>query len=266
MPTPWPRTSSAEWFRLSPVVTDWPILAEGGQCHLLRGQFEILRNCHHATAFCVLVLAMAFACTPDTLMAVSVHECKGSDGVVRFQDSPCLPGEASRIRHLSGDPIQTTQESAPVADVSDSRQAAEPTTQQQAPAMPPSSTFLCQRDNGSRYISDSGVGNRHRMPIGMMGYPPMSLGQAYAGPNGIGVSAPEVNNVPVVPSRGGAMAGMGAWVEDPCTRVTGAALCDFYAAQLSDAQRRLRYAFSDSTRKVSGQIEDWGSRLASCHR
>ena len=253
---PWRKISSVDCFDVSPRVNGTPDQAEGGFGHPLRPH-----------GLSMLVLTMALACIPGSLIAVQVHECKGSDGVVRFQDSPCLAGETSRIRRLSGDPIQAAQVPAPMADTSVVHEFAETgTSLPQAPASPPSSTYLCQREDGSRYVSDSGIGNRHAIPLGMMGYPPMSLAEAYGGANGIGVSAPGVRPVPVVPGRRGSAAGLQTWVEDPCARVTGAPLCNFYTSQLEDAQRRLRFAFSDTTKKVQTEINDWRARVASCRR
>lgn len=256
MPTRWRGISNVEWSDLSPFVHGGPDFAVGCYGRPLR---------HHDLS--APILAMILACIPCPLMAISVHECKGSDGVVRFQDSPCRPGEASRIRHLSGDPVHAVQSPATVAGVGASGEPVDTAVQaSQAPAQAPSSTFLCQREDGTRYVSDSGIGNRHAIPLGMMGYPPMSLAEAYGGPNGIGVSAPEVRQIPVVPARRGSAAGLQTWVEDPCMRVTGAPLCNFYASQLEDAQRRLRFAFSDTTKQASAEVEDWKSRVASCRR
>lgn len=216
-----------------------------------------------------MILSLALFGAPVPGHAVSIHECRGSNGVVRFQDSPCLPGEASRKRSVAGDPVQAAPATEPAA-VPD-RQAVEvpaddPRNAPQQPRSPPSSTFVCQGEDGTRYTSASGVGNLRAMPLGMLGYPPMSLGEAYGGPNGIGVSAPGVSEVPVVPSRQGGGAGLYTWVQDPCTRVTGAPLCRFYADQVDDAKRRLRYAFSDTTAKVRAEIQDWQARLAECRR
>lgn len=209
---------------------------------------------------------LVIAGVQTAVAAVSIHECRGSDGVVRFQDSPCRPGEESRMRSLPDDPVQPMQVSPP-ARANPAREAAVGTraqTARQAPALPPSSSWLCQRQDGTRYVSESGVGNRQAVPLGALGYPPMTLGEAYAGANGIGVSAPGLREVPVVPSRHGGVAGLYTWVEDPCTRVSGEPLCRFYADQLNDAQRRLRFAFSDTTAQVRSEIEDWQARVANC--
>ncbi|MGB0133134.1 hypothetical protein [Dokdonella sp.] len=199
-------------------------------------------------------------------MAISIHECHGSDGVIRFQDKPCLPGEASRRRTLAEDPVRVASpESAIVSPATDDRHQPDVgTTSPSAEVLPPSSTYLCQRDDGSRYISESGVGERHALPLGALGYPPMSLGEAYGGPNGIGVSAPGLREVPVVPSRRGGAAGLYTWVEDPCAWVSGEPLCRFYAEQLDDAQRRMRFAFSDTTAQVRIELEAWQARVATC--
>lgn len=228
--------------------------------------FESSRmSCRQPSAIRLLAAMMIIVCVPAAAIAVSIHECLGSDGVVRYQDSPCLAGETSRIRILPGDPVHLMQAPAPAPANSTSETTIETRAPApQPPLAPPSSTFLCQREDGTRYISDSGVGNRYAVPLGALGYPPMTLGEAYAGPNGIGVSAPGLRDVPVVRSLHGGAAGLYTWVEDPCSRVTGEPLCRFYADQLDDAQRQLRFAFSDTTAQVRGEIEDWQARVDAC--
>ncbi|MEZ5461114.1 hypothetical protein [Dokdonella sp.] len=215
----------------------------------------------------ILVSVIATLAVSSPARSVSIHECIGADGVVRFQDKPCLPGEPSRKRDLPDDPVAVGL-AEPAESVRPAPQAAVNPVSAMPPAslQPPSSAFLCQREDGTRYLSANGVGNRRAVPLGTLGYPPMTLGEAYAGSNGIGISAPGLRDVPVVPPRQGRGAGLYTWVEDPCSRVSGAALCAFYADQLEDAQRRLRFAFSDTTEQVRAEVSDWQSRLAGCRR
>jgi hypothetical protein len=199
--------------------------------------------------------------------ATTVFRCVGSDGVVRFQDIPCLSGEKSRRIEMAEPPFVAEPPRQP-SGVIETRDAAQPPNlPKQAPASDPVIfATLCKREDGSQYLSDSGRGEQRAVPLGMLGIPNDTLADAYAGRNGIGVSAPGLRAVPVDRSHRGSLGALYTWVEDPCVRINARQLCEFLDGRIIDAERRLRLAFSDTSAQVRTELEALRRRAASCSR
>ncbi len=199
--------------------------------------------------------------------ATSIYRCLGADAVIKFQDTPCHSDENSRRIELPDTP------SVPSVDLP-RRDAEKPATQpranEQAESTPASASevgaILCTREDGSRYLSASGYGERRAVPLGMLGIPGDSLAGAYAGRDGIGVSAPGLREAPVDRSLYGQLGGMYTWVEDPCVQINAAQLCGFLDSRIVDAERRLRYAFSDTSAQVRQELESLRLRARHCPR
>ncbi len=203
----------------------------------------------------------------DAHAATLIYRCVGNDGVVKFQDTVCRPDESSR---------EIAMPTAPPTPAIDSPSPADkpPEVPQPSPsALPARSNFapsmeatVCERQDGSRYLSDNGRGEQRAVPLGMLGIPRDSLADAYAGRDGIGVSAPGLRTPPVDQSRYGQLGAAYVWVEDPCSPISGGQLCDFLDGQIEDAQRRLRFAFSDTKDKVKRELESLRQRAQECRR
>ena len=100
----------------------------------------------------------------------------------------------------------------------------------------------------------------------MLGIPQDSLAGAYAGRDGIGVSAPGLREPPVDRSRHGQLGAMYTWVEDPCVQINAAQLCGFLDTRIADAERRLRLAFSDTRVQVRQELDALRQRAKHCPR
>lgn len=209
------------------------------------------------------------AAVPLHASAVDIVRCTTRDGEVRYQDRPCAVGEDVQTIHLVDD---LPARPAPPPDAAREAAKAEPVAREPAPstveaveipspAMPPS--WLCRRDDGSRYLSDTGVGDRRAVPLAMLGVPGRSLGDAY-GPNGAGVSAPGVHTPGVDRSAGAAIGTAYTWVEDPCAPAGGDEVCRFLQGETAAAEKRLRYAFSDTAAQVRAEIAALRERAAPC--
>jgi hypothetical protein len=215
----------------------------------------------------VLIGLLILARFCDPAFATTVFRCVGSDGVVRFQDIPCQSGENSRRIEMA-EPRVTADPGKPHSDVVKTiAPVPQPDVPKQAPAPEPAiSETLCRRADGSQYLSDSGRGERRAVPLGMLGIPNDSLADAYAGRNGIGVSAPGLRDVPSDHSRCGSVGALYTWVEDPCVRINASQLCAFIDGRIVDAERRLRLAFSDTSNQVRIELESLRRRALSCSR
>ena len=215
----------------------------------------------------MLSIGLVLVVTIGTVAATPIYRCVGSDRVVKFQDKPCLATENSRRIELEEpEPVST----APVAQ-SPAAEAKLIPPMNAAPALHASvteisSATLCTREDGSRYLSDSGHGEQRLAPLGMLGVPNESLADAYGGPDGIGVSAPGLRDIPSDYSRHGRLGALYTWVEDPCERISGAQLCEFLDGRVSDAERRLRLAFSDTRDSASRELESVRRQADRCSR
>lgn len=200
--------------------------------------------------------------------AVDIVRCTTRDGEVRYQDRPCAQGEAVQVIRLVDDmPAREPPTVAPVDDAPAAAESEEVPASRfadlPAPGESMPAAWLCQRDDGSRYLSESGIGERRAVPLAMLGVPSRGLADAY-GRGGAGVSAPEVSRPGIDRSPGSALGSAYTWVEDPCLPAGGAEVCRFLDAEIQAAERRLRYAFSDTAASVRADIERLRARAAPC--
>jgi hypothetical protein len=211
--------------------------------------------------FCLAALLAGSA----PLAALEVHKCVGPDGRVAFQDGPCAQGDSSTLVRLPDDPgadvVPEPGIEAPPPAVKLPPKRAHPIPPA-APSVPAAS--ICVREDGSRYLSGSGRGERRAVPLGMLGIPSGTPATAYGGRDGIGVSAPGLREIPHDRSLHGTSGALFVWVEDPCRIESGNELCSFYAERVDAVQRRLRLAFSDEAPVIRAELESWRLRAAPC--
>lgn len=199
--------------------------------------------------------------------ALPVFRCTASGGAITFQDRPCPQGTQSRIIELAGEPDRAAANAAPTV----TREAASaPSLSQHERALAPSdplpapSAVVCTREDGSRYPSESGRGDRQAVPLAMLGVPSQSLADAYAGRDGIGISSPGLRQPPTDASPEARLGAPYVWREDPCERLSGAPLCAYFDSRVADAERRLRLAFSDTAGAVRQELKGLRERAATC--
>jgi hypothetical protein len=199
--------------------------------------------------------------------ATTVFRCAGNDGVVRYQDIPCQSGEEARRIEMTEPHVVAVPEHDDSSVVEPAEDEGPQDSPRQAPARSPVIfATLCKREDGSQYLSDSGRGERHAVPLGMLGIPRESLADAYAGRNGIGVSAPGLREIPSDHSRRGSLGALYTWVEDPCQRIDARQICRVLDGQITDTERRLRLAFSDTSDQVRSELESLRLRASSCQQ
>ncbi len=199
--------------------------------------------------------------------ALSVFRCTASDGAITFQDRPCPQGAQSRIIELAGEPDRAAANAAPTVTRAAASAASLPQQEQAlAPSdpLPAPSAVVCTREDGSRYLSESGRGDRQAVPLAMLGVPSQSLADAYAGRDGIGISSPGLRQPPTDASPEARLGALYVWREDPCERLSGAPLCAYFDSRVADAERRLRLAFSDTADAVRQELKGLRERAATC--
>ncbi|GAA0724973.1 hypothetical protein GCM10009105_38060 [Dokdonella soli] len=134
----------------------------------------------------------------------------------------------------------------------------------QAPLVSPPSFFLCTRYDGSRYLSDDGIGSRSAVPYGMLGGSGQSLAQAYGGPNGIGVSAPGLRTIPDIPAAQAPLAGAYVWVDDECHHADPQEACAYLRSRIDDVEHKLKRAFSDTEAQLKDERTALRERMRGC--
>ncbi|MBX3691063.1 DUF4124 domain-containing protein [Dokdonella sp.] len=211
-----------------------------------------------------LLILVGIGGLASSVAAVEIVRCTTADGEVRYQDRPCAAGEAVHRIQLVDDPPQASTSTTPQRnEAEDVGQpvAAMPGAAALAPTMP--SSWLCRRGDGSRYLSDTGIGERRAVPLAMLGVPGRSLADAY-GPGGAGVSAPGLRQPGIDRSADAQIGAAYVWVEDACEPVDAGAACRFLEGEIDAAEYRLRRAFSDTSAQVRAEIAALRERAAAC--
>ena len=216
---------------------------------------------------CVLMIGLLVQSMMESVNATTIYRCVGSDRVIKFQDKPCLADESSHRVELAEPPPVSNPPLAqsPVSEAPQNLPVDSASAPQTHVVNPPSAT-LCSREDGSRYLSESGHGEQRLTPLGALGVPNESLADAYGGPDGIGVSAPGLRQPPSDHSAGGSLGALHVWVEDPCERISGLQLCSFLDSSIRDAERRLRLAFSDTQESARRELESLRHQAEHCPR
>jgi hypothetical protein len=120
-------------------------------------------------------------------------------------------------------------------------------------------------EDGSRYISRNGAPPPRRVPLGVLGYPPKTLAEAYPPGATNRMSAPEMSKTPIDTSARGSIGAGYTQVQDECVSLNPAQTCEVLHQQhdqLSDKLGRAR--FKDEQAKLGAEIEDIESDLGGC--
>jgi hypothetical protein len=184
--------------------------------------------------------ALLFGCAPFHAHA-QVYQCTAANGDVSFQDRACERGQKQKLIDV---PSHAPSAYVPPAPASSPQPASTPPPLPAPAHVPPPpplpAMYACVGAvNGRRYLT------RHPpppylAPLGVMGYPPQTLSQAYGAPGGAGMSAPEGASKPRV---GGPPIATGmAEVQDACAPASHAEVCGFVQREYDENHRELRMA------------------------
>jgi len=212
----------------------------------------------------VLPIALLLGMTAHSaLAATAAYKCVGPRGAISFQDHPCRSGDKQdAIKLPDSDPSATAP--APDAVIPDTPAPDTNPPVQTPPPIPPPAFYLCTRQDGSRYTSDTGQGNSTAAPLGVRGVPDRSLADAYSGPNSIGVSAPGLRKIPHVPASKAPLAGAYEWVDDECHFAAPREACKYLQDELDGVSAKLRRAFSDTEAQLKQQQNALAQRMRGC--
>ena len=210
---------------------------------------------------CLALLFAVCASAP----AREVYKCTNAKGDVAFQDKPCARDATELTVHIAE---ESEYAPAPVAPVAES--AAPPPQPTPARLKPPLKPlpplWACMNaEDGSRYISRNGAPPPRLVPLGVLGYPPKTLSEAYAPGATNRMSAPEMSKVPVDTSARGSIGAGYVQIQDECVTLNPAQTCDVLHQQLDQTNDKLDHArFKDERAKLGAEAEAIESDLGGC--
>ncbi len=188
-----------------------------------------------------------FAVLAATVFSASVHadqvyKCINPQGVIAFQDRACAGGDQQTVLQLAPQP-------APLASAADATPASDGSVESpSAPsvAMPLRRTlptlWACTRYDGEHYMSTNGISQSYAVPLGVLGYPGLSLGEAY-GAGHLGNSAPSGKSPPIAaPGGRSSISASYTWVQDQCLPASIAQTCKYLHEQYDSNHTILRRA------------------------
>lgn len=177
-----------------------------------------------------------------------------------YQDRACASGQKQKVIDLPSHappgyvppPIATAASAVAVV-------AAPPAS------VPPSAPLPVMYEcvgavNGKQYLTRSPP-PPYLAPLGVMGYPPQSLSQAYGARGGAGVSAPELSR----PRIGGPRVASGMTeVQDFCLPATQAQVCRFVQKEYDGNHRALRRAMPHEQPPLEQREQQLQDQLRNC--
>ncbi len=115
--------------------------------------------------------------------------------------------------------------------------------------------------NGKRYLTGSPP-PPYLAPLGVMGYPPQTLAQAYGSPGGAGMSVPEVAPKPRI--GGPSIAAGMTEVQDFCLPAPKAQVCAYVQREYDENDRKLRMAMPHERPPYAQREQQLQDQLRNC--
>lgn len=208
----------------------------------------------------IAILAV-LACTGWCTGAhAQVYRCVAAGGAVSFQDHACARGERQSIVDVPGRgpdaPPPAGAASAPAVAAPAAVPAFVP------PPAPLPALYACiGAVNGQRYLARSPP-PPYLAPLGVMGYPPLPLSQAY-GAEGATRMSPQAL-APKVRVGGPSIAAGMTEVEDACAPASHAEVCGYVQREYDDNDRRLRLAMRHEQPPLEQRERELADQLRNC--
>jgi len=205
----------------------------------------------------------AFAVASAAVAAEDVYKCTDAKGDIAYQDRPCPATTRESQLHLADAPVSPAG-AAPAA-TAEVAAPAKPAAEPASPRAPLPPLFVCQNaEDGSTYFSESGSPLVRYVPLGALGVPGKSLGQAYGPGGGSGISAPGVNPIPVGKSPRDAIASQLTAVQDICAPASPEQTCGYLREQYEDVERKLKRAFRAERAVLEPKQRELEEQLDNC--
>lgn len=198
--------------------------------------------------------------------ALEVYKCTNAQGDVAYQDKPCARSDSEVTMRLSDEAPAPPPEAAPAAEAPPPTPPP-PTPEPKRPSRPLPPLWLCANaEDGSRYISRNGTPPPRLVPLGVLGYPPKTLAEAYPPGGSNRMSAPEMSKTPIDSSPRG-LAGAGyTQVQDECVRLTPEQTCAALRQEYDQLSDKLSHArFKDEQAKLGADVDSVEKDLRGCN-
>lgn len=213
------------------------------------------------TAWVLGLGALLVTCVPLAAHA-QVYRCTTANGSVAFQDKPCVKGQQQKMLDVPSHappgyvppPVATTLPQ-PVAS------AVPPPVYVPPPPPLPFMVACVDAVNGDDYLAHSPRAP-YLVPLGILGYPPQTLSQAYGAPGGAGMSAPELAPKPRI--GGPRIAAAMTWVQDTCQPATAAQVCAYVQKEYDENDQKLRAAMRDERAPLQQRSAQLQDQLRNC--
>lgn len=215
----------------------------------------------HSVRFALLLALCATAAH-----ALEVYKCTNAQGDVAYQDKPCARDDKEVTLRLADEP-DAPPEPPPAADAPPPIQPPPPPpTEPRRPSRPPPTLWVCANaEDGSRYISRNGSPPPRLVPLGVLGYPPKTLAEAYPPGAGNRMSAPEMNKPPIDASARGSIGAGYTQVQDECVQLTPEQACEALHQEYDQVSYKLsRARFKDEQAKLGAEVDDIEKDLRGC--
>lgn len=210
--------------------------------------------------FAAVVAVACLACCADA--RAQVYKCTAVDGAVGFQDHACARGQKQTVVDLpSRAPPGYVPPAVSVAPPAASVGTPPPQVHVPPPATPLPELYACVGAvNGKQYLTRSPPAP-YLAPLGVLGYPPQTLSQAYGAPGGAGMSTPELARRRV----GGPRIATGMTeVQDFCLPATHDQVCGFVQREYDQNYRRLRMAMPHEQPPLEQREQRLRDQLRNC--
>lgn len=191
-----------------------------------------------------------------------VYRCTAANGSVSFQDHACAAGQRQVIVNVPSR-APPGYVPPPVATVAPPASAAADVA---LPPLPPPPAPLPElyacvgAVNGKPYLVRTPT-PPYLVPLGVLGYPPQSLSQAYGPQGGAGMSAPELSQ----PRIGGPRIGAGLTeVQGYCLPATQAQVCGYVQKEYDANHRKLRMAMRNEQPPLEAREQQLQNQLRNC--
>jgi hypothetical protein len=211
--------------------------------------------------FFAVVAAVIFSAS---VFADQVYKCINPQGVIAFQDHACARIDQQTVLQLAPQPppVASTVDKTTVGDAAVESPPAPVAAAPPRRALP--TLWMCIRYDGERYMSTSGVAQSHAVPLGVLGYPGLSLGDAY-GAGRLGNSAPDGKSPPIAAAGGHNSIGASyTWVEDSCQPASIAQTCKYLREHYDSNHATLHRAAKAEQSALQAHEHELRDQLAGC--
>lgn len=213
----------------------------------------------------VAELLLVACLVPCGSARAQVFKCTAANGAVAFQDHACAAGQHQELIDVPSH-APPGYVPPPVATASPPAMAAPLAA---APLPPPPTPlpvmYACVGAvNGKHYLTRSPPGP-YLAPLGMLGYPPLSLAQAYGSPGGARVPVVPEPRVPGNPPPPRGIVGTGMTeVQDYCLPAPRAEVCRFVQKEYDANQHKLNLAMPREQPPLEQRAQELSAQLRNC--